>query len=244
MDTDIVKKLITLKTIFLPIPLNARNLITIDKIGDTEIAKLYFYGKELQFKLPDRKQKLGDGQNLRVYVLGLINIIFLQEEYKDTNFNVVGKKVVDIGSSVGDTAMYFVLKGATEVYGVESEQNLIDLAIPTITLNQMSDRIHIEKSGLTLKEILSKHKIKSGVTLKMDCEGCEYQMIAESDTETLRKFDSILMEYHNYPTIIEERLEEAGFIIEYPKKAKIEARFSMEDPRKDKVGLLLATKEN
>lgn len=54
----------------------------------------------------------------------------------------------------------------------------------------------VEVSCLTLKDILTENKIENCDLLKMDCEGSEFEIILNSDTEILRKIKSIAMEYH------------------------------------------------
>lgn len=47
--------------------------------------------------------------------------------------------------------------------------------------------------------------------LKMDCEGCEYDAVLNSDTDTLRKFSQIYIEYHYGGKKLTSKLEECGF---------------------------------
>jgi FkbM family methyltransferase len=63
---------------------------------------------------------------------------------------------------------------------------------------------------VTLKSIVNNYDIENGI-LKMDCEGCEYPIILNASKETLRKFEQIMLEYHNGYLNIKRKLEEAGF---------------------------------
>ena len=48
--------------------------------------------------------------------------------------------------------------------------------------------------------------------LKMDCEGCEYDSILNTDDEILKKFSTIILEYHyGYQNLV-EKLETTGRI--------------------------------
>ena len=47
----------------------------------------------------------------------------------------------------------------------------------------------------SLKTLIMSHGLGSDLMLKMDCEGCEYSLL-EEETETLRKFKKIQIEYH------------------------------------------------
>ncbi len=66
---------------------------------------------------------------------------------------------------------------------------------------------------MPLKKILNDYNIDNAV-LKMDCEGCEYNIIKE-DNDTLRKFKMIQMEYHYGYEKLKDKLEEAGFNVKY-----------------------------
>jgi FkbM family methyltransferase len=63
---------------------------------------------------------------------------------------------------------------------------------------------------LTLHELLNLYEIGSSV-MKIDCEGCEYDLILGSAAEDLRRFDEILVECHYGYLNIEEKLRLAGF---------------------------------
>jgi len=65
---------------------------------------------------------------------------------------------------------------------------------------------------LSLKDIIKKYNIKNGI-LKMDCEGCEYDSIPNTDNDDLQKFESILIEYHDGFEKLEEKLRNAQFLV-------------------------------
>ena len=54
-----------------------------------------------------------------------------------------------------------------------------------------------EVDAITLGEIVERYGVGEGAVLKMDCEGCEYDVIL-NDYEHVRLFDEILFEYHAY----------------------------------------------
>ena len=69
----------------------------------------------------------------------------------------------------------------------------------------------------TLKDIVRMYAIKSGAFLKIDCEGYEYDIILETDNEILKLFDFVMMEYHYGYERLKNKLEEAGFLMQYTK---------------------------
>ena len=82
---------------------------------------------------------------------------------------------------------------------------------------QTTDRVEkvSEISGIikmySLKEILNKFELShSGLILKMDCEGCEYQLLREDD-DSLRLFERIQIEFHNGHKTLLKKLRNVGF---------------------------------
>ena len=65
---------------------------------------------------------------------------------------------------------------------------------------------------LSLSSILNKYSriICGQLLLKMDCEGCEYNILAE-DEDTIKKFSRIVIEYHKGCDKIEEKLIGCNF---------------------------------
>jgi len=70
---------------------------------------------------------------------------------------------------------------------------------------------------ITLKDVFKEFDIKKCNFLKLDCEGCEYEVVLESPKEVLEKIDKISMEFHEHPKysvkMLKEKLEECGFNI-------------------------------
>ncbi|MEM2053560.1 MAG: FkbM family methyltransferase, partial [Thermoplasmata archaeon] len=65
----------------------------------------------------------------------------------------------------------------------------------------------------SLKTLVNKYNIDSGI-LKMDCEGCEYNLLNEDD-EIIKKFAMIQIEYHYGYEKLVDKLKECGFAIKY-----------------------------
>ena len=154
------------------------------------------------------------------------------------------KTVIDIGSNIGDTAIYFALKDASSVIGFESNAEIYKISLHNVDNNNLStkislfnkivtgsfskDNIHFNahfgkfrsinshNSGpikqITLDKIVSECNIKDG-SLKIDCEGAEYEIILSSKFNVLRKFTHIQMEYHFGFKILENYLKRAGFYV-------------------------------
>jgi hypothetical protein len=140
--------------------------------------------------------------------------VFNMDQYERLK-HVTYRDVVDIGAANGDSAIYFALRGARRVVAIEYDHELFMEMLENIRLNNLEERIipinHYATSG-TLKIILNKYNINDGI-LKMDCEGCEYEVLLKEETEVLRKFKEMLIEYHGSPKLLENKLLEAGFTV-------------------------------
>jgi len=69
---------------------------------------------------------------------------------------------------------------------------------------------------LSLKTILEQYSnvLNGNLLLKMDCKGCEYNLLEESK-EIIRQFNRIVIEYHNGYKNLKVKLEEYGFNVSF-----------------------------
>ena len=153
--------------------------------------------------------------------------VFVSREYEF--INVRGKVVVDVGAFVGDSSIYFALRGARRVYAIEPHPGAYAEMIENIKLNNMEDKIipinaalgskpgkikipninvyntidayhgpgsngDIEVQMITLEQLIRDYNVEPEV-LKMDCEGCEFDIIL-NDYEHVKLFDELGFEYH------------------------------------------------
>lgn len=91
---------------------------------------------------------------------------------------------------------------------------------------------------LTLSAIVGKKNFNDAL-LKIDCEGAEYEILLSADNKLLRRFSTIVVEYHHGCKNIIEKLESAGFDV----KRTSESRFGVQKGWKYPliVGMLEAT---
>jgi FkbM family methyltransferase len=150
--------------------------------------------------------------------------IFIHGEYD--SLDVKDRDVIDVGAFVGDSAIYFALKGAKRVIAVEPHPGAFAEMLENIKLNKMENIIIPVNAGLASKsgkvcvdtksayhglgdcinavsavmlgELISRFGVDPGnAVLKMDCEGCEYDVIL-NDYEHIRMFKELVFEYHPY----------------------------------------------
>jgi len=221
------------------------------EFGQNELNKQL---KTSNYKIKDKKIKL-DYQNKKIYfyydtnrqlsnIIGDIKENFIEEQYKW--LDVKDKDVVDVGANIGDTAIYFALKGAKHVYAFEPYPYSYNIAKKNIKLNHLEDRITLLNEGCgrsgfvaikesyenisgtdlkifkegkkirieDLDEVVRSFNLKHAA-LKVDCEGCEYDLISNASDEALKAFDQIIIEYHYGYRNLVKRLRQAGFKVKY-----------------------------
>ncbi len=158
---------------------------------------------------------------------------------------VKDRVIVDIGANIGDSSIYFATQGAKKVYSYEpypyafkkAKQNSARFGTKIKIFNQgvgsSTKRIKLDankkysggsnlkasKVGkeikiTTLKDIVESHNLRNAI-LKIDCEGHEYEILLNSDNDTLNRFDAIVLEYHFGYANLAERLKKAGFKVSY-----------------------------
>jgi len=185
--------------------------------------------------------------------------------------DVKGKDVVDVGANVGDSAIYFALKGARHVYAFEPYPYSYNIAKKNIKLNHLEDKITLlnegcGKSGFvtikedyentggtdlknfkegkkikieSLDEIVKRFSLKHA-ELKVDCEGCEYDLILNASDEALKAFDQIIMEYHYGYRNLVKGLEQAGFKVKYSLPKYFYSREAEDNNTYPYIGLIYA----
>lgn len=72
-----------------------------------------------------------------------------------------------------------------------------------------------EISLISLKDIIKKYQIPRDSILKIDCEGCEYEIIENAEDETLLHFSQIQLEYHSGYKSLKRKLESLGYEVRF-----------------------------
>jgi len=83
-----------------------------------------------------------------------------------------------------------------------------------------TSRLVDQKQGLqvpvySLDTIISKFNVDEDSILKVDCEGCEYELFKNASDNSLLKFIRIQIEYHYGYRILEEKLKKLGFKVKH-----------------------------
>ena len=174
-----------------------------------------------------------------IYYSHLIEF-FTSDVLKIINYS--NRHVVDIGGNVGDTPLFFANENA-EVLCFEPVKHLYDLAVENVNLNNnLKKNITLVNKAIGVKrgklrfdsssvvdyinndsnemEVITIHDVFDQFDftpdiLKMDCEGCEFEIIKNND---LSMFNEIILEHHSkmvkkdYKSIV-NKLKNQGFKI-------------------------------
>lgn len=78
---------------------------------------------------------------------------FIDKEYDF--LPVKDRAVIDIGANIGDSCIYFILKGAKSVLAIEPNGNLYNFAKKNININGFSDKIKIIRAACSGNDLNS-----------------------------------------------------------------------------------------
>lgn len=238
-----------------------------------EEIKIDKHKKIIKFKFLNKSIPLiYDSDKQLANTIGLIKEQFVEEQYSWLDIN--GKDVVDVGANIGDTAIYFTLKGAKHVYAFEPYPYSYNLALKNIKLNGLQDKITLLNEGCggerrsikinnnyqnfggadlkefdrgkeikitNLGDIIKRFNIQYPATLKIDCEGCEYDVLLKAKDSDLSKFKQIQIEYHYGYLNLKKKLEGASF-----KVNKTIPKYSVNQEAENKeifIGMIYAERE-
>lgn len=140
------------------------------------VAFLVSRGGDIEY-IPEKKLLAVTINERTYYFLGALSngdllATVVNREY--AFLNVEGELVLDIGANIGDTAIYFVAKGAKHVFGVEPYPNSFGYAKQNVEINGFADRITLLNAGISDAD----HE----VTIDPDFLACS--------SNSLRRFDS------------------------------------------------------
>ena len=178
------------------------------------------------------------GHEYRVYIAEY----FSDDELDMIDYQ--GRFVIDIGANIADTALFFAKNGAN-VVAFEPVKHLYELGLENMIINpnlkknitfinkavggkrgklSIKNMNSIEKytdqkdsydvEVITIKDVLNDYNFTPDI-LKMDCEGCEFEIILNED---LTMFNDIIFEHHSHMVgkdyqLLIEKLKKENFKI-------------------------------
>ena len=204
-----------------------RNVIAKFKDGMAiELSKQHpfeFYGELYQRYLEDNGFKCSlqeDGkiivQNQRghqIKVLSKVNLhvideIFLIQSYGKPKLS--GRPAIDVGCSYCDSAIYFLSCDAIHIYGYDPNMERYKLGLENIAINDLYNKITLYNQVATSDKLnaLMKEEDLHDVFLKIDCEGCEYELFKGLNFSHITE---ITLEYHHEAEPLIDLLKVNGF---------------------------------
>ena len=149
------------------------------KQNNLEKIKINRMKQQIKFNFMDKAISLiYDSVQQLDSTLGMIREQFIEGQYKW--LDVKGEDVIDIGANIGDSAIYFALKGAKHVYAFEPYPYSFNIASKNIKLNGLQNKITLLNEGCTEKEgsinIDANYQNNSGNDLKKFNKGKEIKL--------------------------------------------------------------------
>lgn len=159
--------------------------------------------------------------------------IFINDVYQLSGLDFRGLTVVDIGAYIGDSSIAFASKGA-KVHAFEPSPELLEFLQINIKNNNFQDQVIIHPVGLSNNEkvvsrgkrlfhfvdaldYFQKHHIGPVDLLKLDCEGCEFDLLYNREFLKQLQPRRIVVEYHEGGgTDLSEWLADQGYDIDWP----------------------------
>jgi FkbM family methyltransferase len=117
--------------------------------------------------------------------------------------------------------------------GGQSKDMVLDASANGVGCQTMQSSLGSNIHFYTLRELIDKYNIDSPAVLKLDCEGCEYDIILSNGKTVLDKFSHIQVEYHYGFGDLKKHLVDANFSVSHT------------DPKYDngmEIGWIYATK--
>ena len=99
--------------------------------------------------------------------------------------------------------------------GGQSKDMVLDALAKGVGCQSMQSSLGSNIHFYTIRELINKYNIDSPAVLKIDCEGCEYDIILSNGKTTLDKFSHIQIEYHHGFGDLEKHLIDANFAVSH-----------------------------
>ena len=175
-------------------------------------------------KFTDTGSIVLDGPDRSLLFDSYEGVLNLQECFTDYEcLNVNGKTVIDIGAYKGESSLYFWARGAQKVIALEPCRSFYEQALETVKKNKVTESVVVLNKGVgdSIREfdtnkggdsdtlfpvndffalIEGLKAENSDIALKIDCEGCEYELYRDPEKVLLWKdlgVKEFIMEYHD-----------------------------------------------
>jgi hypothetical protein len=144
----------------------------------------------------------------------ILDEVFLMKVYGQPDLR--NRVAIDVGAAIGESALYLASLGAA-VYAYEPNKDRYSTAIGNLRANKCGERVSLFNESLTggsgpnsLETTIVGRSLQD-VFIKMDCEGCERDLILGTDDDVFRRVKDITLECHGSSKEIVSRLARLGY---------------------------------
>ncbi|MGP8069900.1 MAG: FkbM family methyltransferase [Candidatus Bathyarchaeia archaeon] len=159
---------------------------------------------------------MGNGDSAIFFAKRGAKLVLGLEPYPD-NFNLAKENIKLNGIEDSVIALNLALsqtKGIVNMLVASRSPTWSTTNYPAYTPNQEMmgwfDTV-IKVPATTLEALLQDFGLEHVDLLKLDCEGCEHEVISSASPDTLNRISSMIFEFHGNPSRIRSRLEAVGF---------------------------------
>ncbi|MEM3771782.1 MAG: FkbM family methyltransferase [Candidatus Micrarchaeia archaeon] len=128
--------------------------------------------------------------------------ISFQAMLKNIGLNHLEEKIIPLMAAAESTETIIKVKQDKNPTG---ENSLIQ--------SEQGEAVQVLALGSILRKFIN-NRSDCNKILKIDCEGCEYDLILHSTVEELAQFNQIIVEYHYGIKDLSKKIEKAGFKVE------------------------------
>jgi FkbM family methyltransferase len=136
---------------------------------------------------------------------GDVGLVFAAEEYRQ--LGPKNEDVIDVGANIADSSIYFAIKGARRVIGIEPDSRLFEVAVKNVQINGLSRKVMIINAAIgpanRYSELYLNEPFGSGLC------GCRKHMDERKDTFTL---EFIMDRYNTGDPILKMDCEGCEFV--------------------------------
>lgn len=181
-----------------------------------EVFKRYMQDRGYRYGTREGKKVVCTPDGLQIMYLKIpysfiLNGVFVTREYGE--YDLRGRVVIDVGTYMAETCLYFVKQGASRVFGFEINIENYNIGLENTKLNNMTDKIQLYHQPATyesIRNLITQYDLKD-IFLKIDCEGCEYEIIENADPITFENINDIVLEYHRQSEPLMQKLIKLGY---------------------------------
>lgn len=163
--------------------------------------------------------------------------VLIDDVYQVKNKIKKGDVVIDVGASVGDYSLLSEKLGAKKVLAYECCDDRLELIKKNLNINCSKNVKVFSKKAKSLDEIFQENNLNRCDFLKIDCEGCEYQLLKNSKG-SIDKIKNISMEFHLFDDQMKKEFQKLKIFLE---KSGFNLK-EVQNPVHKNIGYLYAVK--